>query len=318
MNLLELNSFDKYLVTFSAGKDSIASFLWLLENGVDKSKIELWHHLVDGEGKILFDWECTEDYCRKFAEAFGVPIYFSWKVGGFEREMLRENSLTAPTVFETPEGRMQIGGTRGKLSTRRKFPQISPDLKTRYCSPYLKIDPCAAAIVNQERFKGIRTLVLSGERGEESPARAKYKTFEPDRTFGKNREVYRCRPVRDWLEGEVWAIIERWKILVHPCYYLGFSRCSCKFCIFGNKDQFATAAAISPSKAEILINYEKGFGVTMKRTESLSELISKGVPYQFLTPELIAAATSTIYYLPIFTDVWQLPPGAFGEGCGAI
>ncbi len=138
-----MRNYDKYIVAFSGGKDSTACFLHLLDLGIDKDKIELWHHLIDGKDETFMDWEVTEDYCRKFAESFGVKIYFSWKDGGFKREMLRENSLTAPTVFETPnQGLIEVGGTRGKESTRRKFPQISPDLSVRWCSAYLKIARC--------------------------------------------------------------------------------------------------------------------------------------------------------------------------------
>lgn len=109
------------------------------------------------------------DYCRKFAEAFGVKIFFQWKEGGFKREMLRKEEYTAPTHFECIDHSIgKVGGTSGKLSTRWKFPQASPDLKVRWCSSYLKIDVCTSVIVNQERFRGIRTLVISGER-ERSP-----------------------------------------------------------------------------------------------------------------------------------------------------
>ena len=95
--------YDKYIVAFSGGKDSTACFLQLLEMGISKDRIELWHHLVDGVNETFMDWECTEDYCRKFAEAFEVPIYFSWKEGGFKREMLRYETATAETWFEIPE-----------------------------------------------------------------------------------------------------------------------------------------------------------------------------------------------------------------------
>ncbi|GAB6119577.1 hypothetical protein JCM30204_07250 [Dysgonomonas termitidis] len=100
----DLHSYDKYVVCFSSGKDSIAIFLYLLDNKILKEKIELWHSNVDGIGKTFFDWEITPDYCRKFAAAFGVKIYFQWKEGGFKRELLRENSLTAPVCFEMEDG----------------------------------------------------------------------------------------------------------------------------------------------------------------------------------------------------------------------
>lgn len=320
MGSLDLNSYEKIIVAFSTGKDSIACFLWLKENKVPIHKIELWHHEVDGEGPLFMDWECTSDYARKFAAAFGVPIYFSGKKGGFLTEMLRENSLTAPTYFETPDCKFEVGGTRGKPSTRRKFPQISPDLSVRWCSAYLKIDPCATSIRHQERFNNSRTLVLSGERGEESAARAKYEIFEPDRSDkrdgSKKRHVDRLRPLRDWTEQQVWNLIAKYKIRVHPAYYMGWGRVSCKWCIFGNPNQFASAFKLSPMEGLWMANLEKEFGYTMKRKLNLMEFIQKGLPYETITEELSNLAKSYNYYAPIFMENWILPAGAFGESCG--
>ena len=327
---IDLMSYQKVILAFSGGKDSIACFLHLLENGVPKDRIELWHHEIDGREETFMDWEVTTSYCKAFAAYFDVPIYFSWKQGGFKREMLRKDALTAPIQFEAPvEGGMPVlmtvGGVTGNLSTRMKFPQVSPDLSVRWCSAYLKIDVCSAAIRNQERFNGIRTLVVSGERAEESAARSRYAEFEPDRADLRNgrtikRHVDRYRAVKNYTEQDVWEIIGRWGIRVHPAYYLGFGRVSCKFCIFGNANQFATANAISPKQAQELIMYEDMFGKTMKRNVSLVDLIQQGTPYEALTNELALLATSTEYNLPIGMEdgEWYLPAGAYGESCGSL
>lgn len=322
--------YDKYIIAFSGGKDSIACFLYVhFVLGIPINKIELWHQDVDGQGETFMDWECTHAYCQAFANAFGVEIYFSWKEGGFKREMLRENSKTAPTSFITPDGEIvTVGGTVGKKSTRLKFPQVSPDLSVRWCSAYLKIDICATAIRNQERFNGLMVCVISGERGEESPARAKYATLERDRADlrngkSKTRYVDRIRPIRDWTEFEIWEIIKRYRIRVHPCYYLGFSRCSCKFCIFGNANQFATANYISPKIGKELISHEDLFGVTLKRNTNLRNLIDSGevYPATFEQQWLIDIATSQEYNLSILipdSEEWKLPAGAFGDSCGPM
>ena len=322
MNNANMLDYDKYIVAFSGGKDSTACFLHLLDCGIPKDRIELWHHDVDGNDKHFFDWPITKDYCKKFAKAFGVEIYFSWKKGGFLREMLRDNELTAPTHFETPTGIKVTGGTSGKKSTRRKFPQISPNLSVRWCSAYLKIDICATSIRNQKRFDDIKTIVLSGERGEESKARAGYAINEPDRSDLRNgktpRYVDRWRPLRDWREKQVWEIIEKYKVRVHPCYYLGFSRCSCMHCIFVNKNQFATSAKIDPIGIKKIIDLEKEFCVTMKRDVDLKRLIDTGTPYPALKQnELLSKVAMTTYYPgKIFTQNWKLPSGAYGESCG--
>lgn len=322
----DLLSYDKYIVSFSGGKDSTATFLYLLDCGVPKDKIELWHQEIDAREKTFFDWEITPDYCRKFAEAFGVKIYFQWKQGGFFREIMREKSRTAPNFFECEDGVIRkSGGKKGKLTTRHKFPALSANLKIRWCSAYLKVDVCKAALINQLRFRGIRTLVLSGERAEESPARAKYKTFEPDTADLRNgkkytRHIDRLRLVLHKTEAEIWEIIRRYRVRVHPCYYLGWSRCSCKFCIFGNKDQFASANFISPCQTQRIIQMEKDFKFTMKPDSDLATFIEKGKAYK-MTAALIKLATSYDYDQPIIIpedQEWILPAGAFGDPfCGA-
>lgn len=46
-------SYDKYIVSFSGGKDSTATFLYLLEHGVPVERIELWHQEIDGREKTF-------------------------------------------------------------------------------------------------------------------------------------------------------------------------------------------------------------------------------------------------------------------------
>ena len=46
--LLSLEEYDMVAVLLSGGKDSIACYYKLLELGVPKERIELWHHDIDG------------------------------------------------------------------------------------------------------------------------------------------------------------------------------------------------------------------------------------------------------------------------------
>ena len=316
----DLASYDRYLCCFSGGKDSVACLLTLLEAGVPREKIELHHHCVDGnEGSTLMDWPVTEDYCRRFAEAFDLPIYFSWKQGGFEREMLRSEAPTAPITFETPEGDLiTSGGVRGTLGTRLKFPQVAADLRTRWCSAYLKVDVFDRLITQQARFQTGRTLVVTGERAQESSARARYRTFEPhraDRRDGKRvqRHIDHWRPVHQLGEREVWALLEKYAINPHPAYWCGWGRTSCMACIFGSANQWATIRRYAPERFEAIAAYEEAFGCTIQRTCSVRELAERGTPYD-IDPEMLELALSETYSAEVIsTGTWRLPPGAFGE-----
>jgi 3'-phosphoadenosine 5'-phosphosulfate sulfotransferase (PAPS reductase)/FAD synthetase len=316
--------YDYYVIAFSGGKDSVSLALFLLEQGVPPEKIELWHHLVDGrEGSDLVDWPCTTGYCSAVAAALGMPIYFSWKRGGFEGEMLREQSRTQPISFELPGGGVATtGGTGGTVSTRRMFPQVGASLTTRYCTVYTKIHVGNTALRNQERFHNARTLLLSGERAEESPGRAGYAMFEPDDADARDsprlrRHIDRWRPVHQWSEAQVWAILKRWGINPHPAYRLGWSRCSCAACIFNGANEFASLRLILPYKFARLVAHEASFDRTMKRAESLVELADRGTPFP-MKPADIAAALSETWYEPILLPVetWELPAGAFAGGNG--
>ncbi len=341
---LPLLDYDRVIVAWSGGKDSLACLLHLLSIGVPDSKIELWHHCVDGYnapevGEVerpLFDWACTVSYCKAVGKIFKIPVYLSWRSGGFEREALRENKATAPCYFQTPNGLKKAGGNSRKLGTRRRFPQLSDDLSVRWCSSSLKIDVCAIALRNDPRFEGkkAKTLFVSGERAEESPNRAKYPQVEIHRADPRksrkssskgrvNRHIDHWRPILNWREVQVWNIIRKFRVNPHPAYRLGWSRVSCMLCIFGSPAMFASANKIAPGRTAKIGQYEKEFDSTVKppdrngNRETILELASKAKPFAMKQSD-IKAALSTEWYEPIILpkEAWTLPAGAFGENAG--
>ena len=88
--LLPLEEYDLIVILLSGGKDSIACYYKLLELGVPKEKMELWHHDIDGGHPLRkMDWRCTQNYVKAFSEAEGVPLRLSWRVNGFFGELYR-------------------------------------------------------------------------------------------------------------------------------------------------------------------------------------------------------------------------------------
>lgn len=325
-NDCDMLSYDRVLVAFSGGKDSLACLLAVIAAGVPAERIELWHHDVDGAADSFMDWPVTLDYCRRVAAHFKLPLYLSYKEGGFLREMNRDQSATAPIVFETPDGVERVGGA-GPLNTRNRFPQVAADLKVRWCSAYLKIDVMAAAIRNQDRFLGIRTLVVTGERAEESTSRARYKTFEPHRSDTRNgtkraRHVDTVRLVHSWSEKAVWDIIAAYGIVPHLSYQLGWGRLSCLSCIFGSPDQWATIRAVFPEWFERIADREATSGLTIQRSGSIRDLADKGTPFAAAVarPDLCAAAMRHQWdsAIAVAPEDWTLPAGAFGDSAGPV
>ncbi len=316
------DAFDVVVVAFSGGKDSLAAVLNLLDLGCPREKIELWHHLIDGaEGeRRIMDWPITSAYCRAVAEHMGIPLRMSWKEGGFLGEMMRDATPTAPTSFEAADGATISKGGKGPAGTRRRFPALSADLTTRWCSAYLKVDVGHVVMRNDPKFANARALFVTGERREESRNRAKYPEIEAHKSSNRRRVVTHWRNVIDWTERQVWDRIAASGIEAHPCYRAGFSRCSCALCIFGNADQFATARDLLPEQFAALAAVEQDLGFTMQKKATLSEHADKGrslVPAD-LSPAVRAACAATVYDLPIIAETWTTPAGAYRHQGGPV
>jgi len=177
--LLPLEEYDLIVVLFSGGKDSTAAYLKLLELGVPKDKIELWHHDIDGEHPTRrMDWPVTQAYVRAFAAAENVRLRVSCRVNGFFGELYRVGA-SYPIEYED-EGKIktcrlsktQIESDRlrkellqvldpddqealKEYGQRFKFPAKCGDLSRRWCSAYLKIDVASAVLRNLEKLKAI-------------------------------------------------------------------------------------------------------------------------------------------------------------------
>jgi hypothetical protein len=321
--ILPLLAYDFIILCFSGGRDSLAATLSLLEAGVPPSRLQLWHQSVDGEPNAadFMDWPCTPGYCRAVAHALGLRILFQYRHGGFLREMLKANARTAPVTFDRQDGTQgTAGGVKGKLGTRRRFPQPTANLAVRWCSAVLKIDAAALAITNEPAFRGCRLLFVTGERRQESSNRSQYAQAEKHRCSTRSRRVDHWRNVLDWDEGQVWDIIRRWRMVPHPAYRLGFGRVSCMACIFGQADQWASVRLIAPEVFGRIAAYEREFGCTIKHGLTVEQLADRGTPYPNCSdPDLVKLAMGRDYpaelaRLPEGTP-WAVPAGAFCR-CG--
>ena len=175
-HLLPLEDYDKIIVLFSGGKDSLACVLDLLERGVPREKIELWHHDIDGGHPTRkMDWPVTQNYVRAVAEYLGIALRVSWRVNGFWGEVYRLGAswpiqytdLASGETLECPLSEKQVRSNQLRekilsdlereelegMGLRVKFPAKSGSLATRWCSSILKIMVADTVIRNLNLLK---------------------------------------------------------------------------------------------------------------------------------------------------------------------
>lgn len=321
INLPPVSEVYKFLISFSGGKDSLCLLLWAIAN-LPLDKLEIVHQKIDGQDESGFmDYPITTAYVKAIAEYFGLPLYFSWLDGGFEGELMRTEAPRRPTYFETAEEGLKSSGGRGKANTRRRFPAKVADLRTRWCSGALKIDVCRASIINQERFADKTIVVLTGERREESPQRSRYEpTVEYLRSTKKGRSVFQHRPILGYTLTGVWRAIENAKILPHPAYYWGAPRLSCRSCIFGTPDHFASLRRDFPKAFDRLARLERELNHTIDSRYSLNLYADRGTPYSEANKfpglthrDTIELLDATLWDVSVFSQKWFLPAPAFSS-----
>lgn len=330
--LLPLSAYDHIIIPFSGGKDSLAVALEMIERcdaeGVPRSKLELWHHCVDGEpgSDDFMDWPVTADYCRAVARELGLPLRFQWREGGFRQELMKEEGRLAPARFELADGTVgTAGGETGKIATRRMFPMPTKNLAIRWCSAVLKIDVAARALANDPRFKGedVKVLVAMGERRQEGGGRKFYAEVERHKATSSSRRVDVYRPVIGWNEAKVWAKIAEWGIRPHPVYSAGYSRCSCATCIFHEGDEWATIKIIAPERFAEIAALEEEFRKTINPDKkTVGQQADEGTP---LAPAEVLAEVGPVLMsreyqglVKVHPAEWELPRGAFTGGHGPM
>jgi 3'-phosphoadenosine 5'-phosphosulfate sulfotransferase (PAPS reductase)/FAD synthetase len=259
--------------------------------------------------------QATEEM-EELLKQYGYRMKFPAKTGDLSRRWCSAylKICVADTVVSNIDRLGELEELGGK---RHKFPAKGGTHSGRWCSGNLKAAVQDSVTANLEETKhDKKILIVSGERRGESAGRSKYNEMEIHRTNAiakAHRVVHQWRCCIDYSEKDVWELLKRHHINPHPCYRIGWNRCSCMMCIFSTPRLFAGVKELFPDAYASLRHDEEVLGFTLDNKKNLDEFIGdtpscvcwndKKAIHSILTGEF---GTEDIY-----TENWNYPVGAF-------
>jgi 3'-phosphoadenosine 5'-phosphosulfate sulfotransferase (PAPS reductase)/FAD synthetase len=237
-----------YIVGFSGGKDSVASWLYLSRDLQLPNVLCTFANTSHESIQTLL-------YMLTLRDSYGLPLVFiqptmaclTDKVWGrSSREMIAERmSIPIEDVDRTPL-------TMENLSIiKQRFPSPTK----RFCTTFLKLVPRLHWLSETYGPHPMRVpiVMVSGVRSDESQSRACRPDFEEhDPVFG----VPLWLPIKQWTATEVFAINERYGIPVNPLYKQGQPRVGCFPCIMQRKEALCQLATRIPPALSALGDME--------------------------------------------------------------
>ena len=264
--------------------------------------------------------QATEEM-EELLKQYGYRMKFPAKTGDLSRRWCSAylKICVADTVVSNLDRLGELEELGGK---RHKFPAKGGTHSGRWCSGNLKAAVQDSVTANLEETKhDKKILIVSGERRGESAGRSKYNEMEIHRTNATakaHRIVHQWRCCIDYSEKDVWELLKRHHINPHPCYRIGWNRCSCMMCIFSTPRLFAGVKELFPDDYASLRHDEEVLGFTLDNKKNLDEFIGD-------TPSCVcwndkkaihSILTGEFGKEDIYTENWNYPVGAFNGADG--
>ena len=260
--------------------------------------------------------EKSADDMEELLKEYGYRMKFPAKSGDLSKRWCSAylKIVVADTVVRNIDSLGELEQLGGK---RHKFPAKSGTHQGRWCSGNLKAAVQDSVTSNLDKTKqDKKILVVSGERRGESAGRANYNEMEIHRTNAEKRShriVHQWRPVIDYSEKDVWEVLKRNKVNPHPCYRIGWNRCSCAMCIFSTPKLFAGIRDLFPDEYKLLKQDEEILGFTIDNKKDLDMFVGEAEPCIYYEDKkaMNSILTGEFNVNDIYINEWMYPAGAF-------
>jgi len=240
----------KYIVTFSGGKDSLATIIWAKENLPDFEVVfcdtgweadKTYAHIKEieewiGKKFITLKSEKFEDLIDLFIKKKRAA---STKARFCTEEMKSKPMIDY--VLSLTEDVTILQGVRAEESQSRRNLKMSDEYFKFYVEPYGYTKP-----------------------KDGKPPKPKYHTYRKDEVLIRMNcmVVDVLRPIIKWSAGQVFDYIFQSGIKANPLYYEGFSRVGCFPCIMCTKAEILLIAENYKERIDEIRDFESKIGRT--------------------------------------------------------
>lgn len=244
-----------YVIGFSGGKDSVATWLYLTR----ELKLPRVTCLFADVGH---EFPEVNEYLDLLEREHGLPLVrihatLAEFIGELATDkMLERLGLVSDELSRWPRSMWQYG-VPGWMNRRLDMESLAilkrrfPSPTARFCTYILKLLPSARWA--RGHCDLAETIRVSGVRAEESPARAAHPEFQHDEIMGCGMWL----PIHKWTHQDVFAMHAKHGVPVNPLYLMGMGRVGCAPCIMANKSELSAIAMRKPEAFDRLWDMER-------------------------------------------------------------
>lgn len=299
-----------YVVSFSGGKDSVATWLYLTRElklpRVTCVFADTGHESSKFHGRMGEPCPCLDCYLDLLDREHGLALVrIRPKLRHFIGELKPEKICERLGLDINSNWQDEPLDMERLAILKRRFASTT----VRFCTEFLKLHPLSEWVRDNCEIES--TIRVSGMRSQESAARALREPFQPDGWTG----CMLWLPIKDWLHDDVFAIHQKYGVPPNPLYKMGFGRVGCFPCIMARKEELVQLSTRFDGLAMTdLRNMERRVAAAIQGADEMS-FFSAGK-----TPDRYAShiCQNTGKRFPDANDVrlWALnePPARSGQG----
>ena len=181
-----------------------------------------------------------------------------------------EEAYTIDTGVEHPESLETVDALARALGLRlhraeagdafwRGLEAYGPPARDyRWCTRLIKLAPLSR-LFRSIASPGERVVMVTGQRGAESPQRAASPRLAESGTVGKAKGYLVASPIQEWSSLEVFLYITLRRLPLNPLYRLGFERIGCYMCPASHLAEFRIVERRHPDLWGRWMNYLLGY-----------------------------------------------------------